>query len=287
MKIRILIFSLGFLMVLDACNFNSLDDFKIYQIGNELRFTAHQLKNKLEYKRNKAIYQFIRHHYPFENREDYALLFRSFFKKTDNCFELLENMLEQFSLKKLKVIQKKSPEKWNSQLSILQQKLDSLEIYLNQNSILKNQYYQNIKPEQNQKFINELKSSNSALKMALLGEKQLQIIQIGQQLLKNMEAQSTQKMLLPYVSINKDRFRNGEMYQARVYLLEFPKISTSQKIKMTFNNQPIKVNEYGFAQIKFKAQGRGEQTWRGTFQHKVDGRDTTFKLEKKYFVVPK
>ncbi len=86
------------------------------------------------------------------------------------------------------------------------------------------------------------------------------------------------------VSAQQSVLRSGDTYRANIGLTAYP---SKLKTKMTVNGTPIKVDK-GIGKVKFKTTyPLGQKTWKGTITFKNRGRDTTFKIEKIYMVVPR
>lgn len=89
-----------------------------------------------------------------------------------------------------------------------------------------------------------------------------------------------------YTGISAERsvLRSGEVYRASMAIAAYP---SRTKARMTVNGKPIKVED-GIGKVRFKTTyPLGRKIWRGSITFKNRGRDTTFKIEKEYFVVPR
>ncbi|OJJ17899.1 hypothetical protein BKI52_29000 [marine bacterium AO1-C] len=86
------------------------------------------------------------------------------------------------------------------------------------------------------------------------------------------------------VSAERSVLRSGETYRASMAIAAYP---SRTKARMTVNGSPIKV-EGGIGKVRFKTTyPLGKKTWKGTITFKNRGRDTTFRIEKEYIVVPR
>ena len=86
------------------------------------------------------------------------------------------------------------------------------------------------------------------------------------------------------ISAEKSVLRSGEIYRASMAIAAFP---SKTNARMTVNGKPIDVKG-GIGKVRFKTTyPLGKKTWRGTVTFKNRGRDTTFTIEKEYFVVPR
>lgn len=123
--------------------------------------------------------------------------------------------------------------------------------------------------------------------LALLTERQCRIKEYELEVLSYLIDTYPQRLnfsgeIKAIVSFEKDTIQIGEILEVKISLIE--KIN-NPTLKMTINNQAIKV-ENGIAKVKFKAIGKGEQTFKAGFIYKHYDKDSTFYLEKKYYVVP-
>lgn len=104
-------------------------------------------------------------------------------------------------------------------------------------------------------------------------------------MLQIFEIQSTSFKIVPFLQTKKQTYREGEMYEATLYLLH-PVSFGAGKAKATLNGNPIALDKNGMAHITLPAGKAGTHTWEGALSCQYQGRDTTFYLKRTYTVLP-
>jgi len=128
------------------------------------------------------------------------------------------------------------------------------------------------------------------LVLAKLSQLQHQVLEDESQVLNQMQ------ILIPFdqdlkfdriytgVSAERSVLRSGDTYHATMAIAAYP---SKTKARMTVNGKPIKVEE-GIGKVRFKTTyPLGKKIWKGSITFKNRGRDTTFRIEKEYIVVPR
>ena len=122
--------------------------------------------------------------------------------------------------------------------------------------------------------------------LAILTQKQTEIIRYEQEVLKKLGAPETKEFKFDNIVATAMADANivaaGTEYTARMFISASSK---KQGTRMTFNGSPIKVNSEGVGEVKFIPSGNGQQSWTGSITINKGGRDTTFTFEKKFTVV--
>ncbi len=122
--------------------------------------------------------------------------------------------------------------------------------------------------------------------LAVLTQKQTEIIRYEQEILKELGASDLTKdikfnRVLAMASADANTVARGTDYTATLFLSA---TSTKANVKMSVNGNAIRVVD-GVGEVKIPAQGKGEQTWKGEIRLKRGDRDTVFTVEKQYNVV--
>ena len=123
--------------------------------------------------------------------------------------------------------------------------------------------------------------------LAILTQRQLEIIRYEQEVLKKLGAGDLSQRLdgeriCASASADVNVVVAGQPYKAQLFITATTSKSGS---RMTFNGQPIRVNADGIGEVGFIATGKGKQTWTGTVTINQRGKDTTFTLKKEYEVI--
>jgi hypothetical protein len=104
-------------------------------------------------------------------------------------------------------------------------------------------------------------------------------------MLSRYELQAQPFHVVPFLQTKKQTYREGEIYEATLYLLH-PVSFGAGKAKATLNGNPIALDKNGMAHITLPAGKAGKHTWEGALSCQYQGRDTTFYLKRTYTVLP-
>jgi hypothetical protein len=124
--------------------------------------------------------------------------------------------------------------------------------------------------------------------LALLTERQHQIHKLEIEVLNSLISWESSNYdgfneYILLANIENDSLNVGDLMQMEVYAAQ--KLNRGN-IRMKVNDKAIEVkNNIGI--VKFKVQGKGWQTWRGEVVLNNRGRDTSFFINQRYFVMPK
>ncbi len=122
--------------------------------------------------------------------------------------------------------------------------------------------------------------------LAVLTQKQTDIIRYEQALLKKIGAGEFGRdikfdAIVANAYADANIVSQGSDYRAEMFISASSKKSGA---RMTYNGSAVTVKD-GIGEVKFQASGKGEQTWTGTITINNRGKDTTFKVTKKFEVV--
>ncbi len=123
--------------------------------------------------------------------------------------------------------------------------------------------------------------------MAVLTQKQNEVIRYEQEVLKKIVAGDMGSdlkfdQIRAVATADANIIALGSEYKAEMFITAS---SSKSGATMTYNGSSVRVDPDGVGEIKFNANSVGEQKWTGTITIKQKGRDTTFKVEKKFTVV--
>jgi hypothetical protein len=289
MKIKPFLYLLSTIYYLTACQSSSLDDYRLWELNQEL-------ENSLEAYRDES--------------ESLLAQFKKEVEKAGNLAEdraeihQLEDFKQQASrligvIDSLKINLKT---KADHQLAATSQvrrlllgedgkqlatKLDSFQHYLSHKfqylELKKADFAPLIDTRQDfaQKYFAHI---NLAEALVLLTEKQLQIVKNEHIILRKIQKNMPEK-ITPLISVRNNQPKLGTWYETEVILLRLNE--QKNPFRMKVNGQNIPVDKYGIGKVKFKPEGVGKQTLKMEIKVKNRGRDTTFTLEKRYYIIPK
>lgn len=122
--------------------------------------------------------------------------------------------------------------------------------------------------------------------LPLLTQKQIQITTLETNIFEELTVKNEvpKSPPLSFVSVESDIVPLGENYKAHILFVQGLTKSTDE---MTCNGVPIPVDKNGVGKVRFKTKDTGWQIWKGSIKYKGKYRDSTFRFEKRYYVMPK
>jgi hypothetical protein len=288
MKIRIFIYFFGIIYCLSACQSASLEDYRLWGLNAEFEYLLEAYRNESENKlvtlkknaekmgNSEADRATIRQ--AEELKKQTAILIGTIDSIKIYLTNGAKDVAETAKVKKLLL---GAPGK------LLVSRLDSFQRFLTndfKNLGLKKADFKEILNNQENFIQTNFSNANLVEALTILTEKQLQIVENEQLILQKM-TKEVPETYIHFVNAKNNHPKSGDWYEAEVVLMRF--FEQKYPVKMKVNGQNIAVDKYGIGKIKIKPTGLGEQTLKAEATFRNRGRDTTFTLEKKYFVVPK
>jgi hypothetical protein len=262
-----------------------LADYKLLELSETFSFIKDQLQAENEAKLQALIKRIQKE----GNQPEGQVKIKEFDILRDNLrknLDFLQQLKDTLSNKKYRINQSVNSGLLRERSEVIASKLADYEKLLAQTSKNLGLSKPNFSAK-SQNFLSELGEANIAEALVLIEEKQIDLLKSFRPIYQIIEEKKPREKLLPFVSANRNQVKVGEMYQAEVMLLRFLEVPKSQNMRMKVNGKEIPVSEFGYGEVKFKPQGIGLKTWQGEITVRLRGRDTTFKFEKQYYVLPK